>query len=205
MKNQILKYSLLSIALIGVTSVASAHVIKVGTDLDVNTKTETKVIKSETNTSATTSTKAEFSNSGTSTDHMNAVIDLVLRLNSVADKDNGVGVEVRAVAKEQASTSERVSKNIEKVEMRGAVKTFLVGSDYKTLGELRSDMKVTENSISRLTKAKEKAVDASVKSELETQIKVLEKEEVKIDTFIEAKKGKASLFGWLVKLFVKVD
>jgi hypothetical protein len=222
MKNQIIKFSLGALAMISVSGIASAHQVGVlvDTGVDVNVsgsaKVETIGAKAGASVKATTSVKTETGNATSSSakaknddksssgaevgaEHRTAIATFVLKLNSVADRDGGIGPEVRAVAKEQASTSEKIAINVEKVQKRSKFMIFLFGSDFKTMGELRSEMVVTENSISRLTKAKDRAVSASVRADLEAQIKVLETEEAKIDAFVDAHAETKGVIGWLYK------
>jgi hypothetical protein len=105
------------------------------------------------------------------------------------------------VAQEQESSNERATKAIEVVEARGGFKTFLIGTDYKNIGALRSEVVTTQNSINRLTKAKERATDDSVKADLDAQIKALEETNMSALNFIKTNESKFSIFGWLVKLF----
>lgn len=160
-----------------------------------STSTENGTEKEEINSGAKAEVKSE-SGIKIASDHRSIVASLVLKLNADADKDGGIGPEVRAVAKEQASTSERIAVNVEKVQKRSKFWVFLFGSDYKAMGELRSDMKVTENSITRLSAALNKTTNASVKADLQTQINTLVTEDTKIDAFIDAHAESKGIVGW---------
>lgn len=134
-------------------------------------------------------------------EHRSAVADVVLKLKEVADKDKKIGEEVKKVAEEQNESAKKATEAIKEIEKRSGWKVFFVGTDYKNLGGLRSEMVTTENNIDRLTKALEKATDPAVKAQLDLEIKALQAEKLKVDTFIDDNEGKFSLFGWLVKLF----
>jgi len=133
--------------------------------------------------------------------HRSTISNLANELNEVADRDGGIGKELREVAKEQNNSKEKTAKAMEKVEDRGGLKTFFIGTDYKNLGDLRSAMVTTENHISRLMKAKERAADADVATDLGEQIVALQAEKNKIESFIKDNESKFSLFGWFVRLF----
>ena len=90
---------------------------------------------------------------------------------------------------------------MEKVQTRSKIKTFLIGSDYKNLGTLRSEMVQTENRLEQLDKLMENVKNESDKTELQNQRQTLEQEQTKIENFIKENETKFSLFGWLVKLF----
>lgn len=135
--------------------------------------------------------------------HRNVVADFVQSLLTVADRENGIGQEVRIIAQQQNETKDRASDLINAVENRNKVKTFFIGTSYKNLGELRSQMVQTRNQIEQLKQLVEKTENEGDKTELQNQIQVLEQEQMNINNFITQNESKFSLFGWAVKLFRK--
>ena len=133
--------------------------------------------------------------------HRSKVAETVRALTDLAGKDQNIGEEVRVVAEEQESSNERATKAIQAVEARGGFKTFLIGTDYKNIGALRSEVVTTQNSIDRLTKARGRATDDAVKADLDAQIKALEETNANALNFIKVNEGKFSIFGWFVRLF----
>ena len=137
----------------------------------------------------------------TAAEHRSAVAILVRSLLAVADREGGIGTEVRAVAQAQQDSASTSATAIDHVEARNDLLVFLIGSDYKNLGVIRSEAATTENSISRLERLRDQASSTEAKAELSAQITVLETEQVKLETFVEAHESAFSLFGWFVKLF----
>lgn len=133
--------------------------------------------------------------------HKSNVANVVKDLTDLADKDTNIGEDVRAVAKEQETSNEHATEAMKAIEARGGFKTFLIGTDYKNIGALRSEVVTTQNSIDRLTKAMDRATDDFVKAELDTQIKALQETNTNATNFINTNESKFSLFGWFVKLF----
>ena len=133
--------------------------------------------------------------------HRSDVAQVVQELEKIADKDNKIAKELKAVAQEEKKASEKVKEKMNAVDERGGFKTFLIGSDYKNLGELRSELVTTDNDLTRLKKALEKATDASVRADLEAQINELSKIKSDAEAFVKSIEGKFSLFGWLVRMF----
>ena len=132
--------------------------------------------------------------------HRSWVKVFVQNLLSVADREGGIGEQVRVIAQEQNDSKEKVAGEIETVESRSKIKTFFFGTDYKNLGELRSDMVKTANQIERLRRLTEKAENPDNKSRLEAQTQALSREQTKIQKFITDNESRFSLFGWAVKL-----
>jgi len=135
-------------------------------------------------------------------EHRSTVANFVQSLLNVADREKGgIGEQVRLVAQEQNQVMEKVADQIEAVQKRNKVKTFLIGTDYKNVGALRSEMVQVRNRIEQLTRLMEQTQNQADKTALEAQIQAMHQEEVNIQAFIRANESKFSLFGWLVRLF----
>lgn len=133
--------------------------------------------------------------------HRSAVANFVQSLNDIADRETGIGQQVRTIAQQQNQSVSTAIPAMEKVQTRSKIKTFLLGSDYKNLGALRSEVVQTRNRLEQLNRLMENVENEGNKTELQNQIQTLEQEQTKIENFIKAQEDKFSLFGWLVKLF----
>lgn len=133
--------------------------------------------------------------------HRSAVANFVQGLLEVADRESGIGEQVRVIARQQNEAKNAVAGKIEAVQSRSRVRTFFFGSDFKNLGDLRSQMVQTRNQIAQLTRLAEQAQSEESKAELQNQIQVLEQEQARINDFITQNENQFSLFGWAVKLF----
>lgn len=109
--------------------------------------------------------------------------------------------ELKNVTQEQNDSKDRAAEAMKNVENRNGFLTFLMGTDYKNLGALRSELKTTENNIARLEKAQTRIADPTLKSGLQTQIDALKTANTNAQNFITANESKFSLFGWFFKLF----
>jgi len=132
--------------------------------------------------------------------HRSTVATFVQSLLTVADREGGIGQEVRIIAQQQNDMKGRTSDLINAVENRNKIKTFFIGTSYKNLGELRIQMVNSRNQIEQLNRLADKAENDQDKTELKSQIQVLEQEQTKINDFITQNESKFSLFGWAVKL-----
>ena len=133
--------------------------------------------------------------------HRSAVASFVQSLLSVADREGGIGQEVRVIANQQNEMKDRAADLIYAVENRSKVKTFFIGTSYRNVGELRSQMVQTRNQAEQLKKLMEKTTNEQDKTELQNQIQTMEQEQTRINDFITQNESKFSLFGWAVKLF----
>lgn len=135
--------------------------------------------------------------------HRSTVAGFVGTLLDVADQDKGIGEEVRVIAQEQNQSMEAIAEKIEKIENRGAIRTFLIGTDYKNVGALRSEMVHTRNRIEQLNRLRERTENEASEQALQEQIQNMEQEQTRIEEFLQENENKFSLFGWFVKLFIK--
>jgi hypothetical protein len=192
-------------------SVASAQVgvnanarVNVDLGLDADTRgNATSSAQTSVRGNATSTAAASSTHSGngqlTAEEHRSTVSKTVQSLLSVADREGGIGAEVRIIAMQQSSVASTSAQAIEKVEKKGKFSTFLFGTDYKSIGELRSAMVTTKNNIAQLKALLTRTESSADRAELEAQIEVLEDSQVELEAFIEANESSFSLFGWLTK------
>ena len=135
-------------------------------------------------------------------EHRSMVANFVQELLETADDmEGGVGEQVRTIARQQNQAEEKTIQAMETVQNRNRVKTFLIGSDYKNLGALRSEMVQTRNRLRQLNQLMENVENEEARLRLENQIQEMEQEQTRIEEFIKGEEGRFSLFGWLVKFF----
>jgi len=132
-----------------------------------------------------------------SEEHRSAVAKYVQGLINLGNKDKTIGEQVKIIAQSQNNDTVVNTQIINQISSRSKIKTFFFGSDYKNLGMLRSSMVKTNNEISQLKDLLAKATTPEIKTDLENQIKLMEIEKTKIDSFIKTNLSKFSLFGWL--------
>lgn len=174
-------------------------VMNQGEDTQIQTQTQTQTQNEVKTKDNAKENKGKFN----ADSHRSAVANFVQSLLAVADREGGIGQEVRVIAQQQNAIKDRSADLISAVENRNAVKTFLIGTSYSNLGELRSQMVQTRNQIEQLKQLAEKAETEGDKIELQNQIQVLEQEQTNSNNFITQNENKFSLFGWAVKLFRK--
>lgn len=161
--------------------------------------------KTENSDNASSSKGEDANNEGelTSEEHRSAIASFVQSLLRVADREGGIGAQVREVAKAQNDSATTTEEAIDKVKSKGGISTFFFGSDYKSLGELRSEAVKTQNNIDQLKNALTKATSAADKVTLSAQITALENSQAKVNAFVDTHENTFSVFGWLVRMFSK--
>ena len=113
--------------------------------------------------------------------------------------EGGIGERVRLIAGEQNEAKERLGQTIEAIENRGKVKSFLIGTDYKNIGQVISEMVRLRNRLELLNRLMERVENQNERTELQNQIREMEQERERIENFLKQKESQFSLFGWFVK------
>lgn len=142
--------------------------------------------------------------------HKEKRVEVVENLEEVANKEETVGNievsnQIQEVAKEQEQAQEQTAEAIEQVETRGKVKTFLVGTDYKNLGQLRSELVHNRNQIRKLTQTMNQVQNSGDATLLQQQLETLMQERERIKTFITDNENSFSLFGWVSRFLNDYD
>jgi hypothetical protein len=89
---------------------------------------------------------------------------------------------------------------MKKIENQNGFKKFLVGTDYKNLGQLRSSLAHNENQVRQLTRISEELEEGEEKEALQEQLMVLMQERERIKTVITENEEGFSLLGWVFRL-----
>ena len=128
---------------------------------------------------------------------------LTQSLLDIASRESGIGSQVSEIAKTQNDSILITASAMINVEKKSPIKTFFLGSDYKNLGVIRSELATTSNNIAKLKSLLDKTTSNADKTLLNDKIQVLEVEQTKLNTYVTAHENTFSLFGWFTKLFVK--
>ena len=128
------------------------------------------------------------------------------KLQEVAAKElPAVAQKITQIISEETQTEAAVSESVKEVEARGKVKSFLLGSDYKNLGQLRSQLVKNRNQIRQMTTLLQSATTEETKAALQTQIQSLMDQRQGMINFVTEKESSFSLFGWASKLISGYD
>jgi len=172
-------------------------------EVKTNTSTENKA---DAGVSAKNEANASDSNEKgmlESSSHQSAVAKFVQSLMDVSKKQWKIGADIKVIAQEQNDDLDVTIKAIEKIETRGGIKTFLVGTDYKNIGTLRSQIAKSEARMAKLEALISKASNTADKTILTTELAGLKEAEVKLEAFVKLNEDKFSVFGWLSKILNK--
>ena len=137
--------------------------------------------------------------------HALKVKEIVMGLEDIAVEegevgDEEVGEEIEDIAEDIESIAVDATESIDDLEERPGWKTFLLGTDYKNLGQLRSTLVHSENNIRKITQTMARVEGADSDTALQERLGELNQERNRIIQIIQEEEGKFSLLGWVSKL-----
>ena len=124
--------------------------------------------------------KNSFPNLAT-TDDPTSIISTVKELPKVNDLSNDVLKGLQDVSEKHNFSAEQIDNAISSIKSRSGLKTFLVGN---SLGVLKFQLAQTKDQILTLNALTLKTTDSTMKIQIDSQIKLLQEEQVKVENFL---------------------
>lgn len=142
--------------------------------------------------------------------HKEKTQKVIQNLEQVANQEESDGSaevsgKIEQIAQVQEQVQEQTAEAIEQVEKRGKIKTFLIGTDYKNLGQLRSSLVHNRNQIRKLTQTMNQVQNEEETSMLQEQLMILMQERERIKAVITENESGFSLFGWVSRFLFNYE
>lgn len=131
------------------------------------------------------------------------VANAVQLMLQVADREGGIGEQVRLIAQNQNKNQEEIEDNLEQVENRGGVAKFLIGPNYGQINKAEKLLEQNRDNISQLNEIKTQLINEADAQIIANQIEVLEQANLQIENSLKNAEKGFSLFGWMFKLLSK--
>lgn len=134
------------------------------------------------------------------TQRRSEVANAVQEMLQIADRNGGIGQQVRTIAQAQNQEQEKLEASLQKVQDRSSFTKFFVGPNY---GEIKNAEKIMEQNrekIQQLTGLKD-MVSLTDQQLLGEQIQVLEQANLQIQNHLNNAEKSFSLFGWMFRIF----
>lgn len=135
-------------------------------------------------------------------EHMSIVAQKVQELLQVRTT-GGVGDQVRIIAQEQNKSQDQIQLQLDKIGVKGSLAKALFGPDYKALESLEQQMEQNQLRIEKLQELKLEFTNTGDQTAVQETIDALIQENTSLQEILSFEGGTKSLFGWLVRLFVK--
>ena len=115
----------------------------------------------------------------------------------------GIGDQVRTLAQDQIKAQDQIQLQLDKVDSKGTFTKALFGPDYKALKSLEGQMEQNQLRIQALQELQTQITNSGDETTLEATIQSLIDQNTALQDAINLEGQTKSLFGWLVRLFVK--
>ena len=147
--------------------------------------------------------KGENQISDKTTQRRSRVSNAVQEMLQVADRNKGLGQEIRIIAQAQNENQEKIEVEMKQVKNRGQLRKFFFGPDYKKLNSLEDRLMNHDNKINELKELASGISDVVDLEILEKQIRTMEEVGTELEKEVVAESRGFSLFGWLNKMLAK--
>lgn len=130
------------------------------------------------------------------TQHMEQLMDM-------EGSAEAVGNQARTIAQEQMQAQAQIQTHLNKLESKSGLMKKLFGPDYGVIKNLRQQMEQNRLRIQQLIQLQNQVINQADETQLQEAIQVLVEQNTALEEQIQAEEQIKSLFGWLVKLFVR--
>ncbi|PLX27702.1 hypothetical protein C0583_00480 [Candidatus Parcubacteria bacterium] len=137
------------------------------------------------------------------TQRRSKVSNAVQEMLQVAERNQGVGKQIRTIAQNQNQNQSEIESTLENVKNRGRLKKFFFGPNYKYLNLAEGKLATHEEKLAELKELASKITNEEDRQILEEQIAVMEEVSKELGEEIVAQGKGFSLFGWLNKILSK--
>jgi parallel beta-helix repeat protein len=131
------------------------------------------------------------------------VANAVQEILQVAERDSGVGQQVKIIAQTQVQNQEKLEISLQKVQNRNRFVKFFVGPNYEEINNAKKLLEQNREQIEQLNQVKNQLVNQDDQQKLTEQIQLFEQSNQEIENSLNTSRRGFSLFGWLFELFSK--
>ncbi|MBU2595411.1 hypothetical protein KJ713_01090 [Patescibacteria group bacterium] len=137
--------------------------------------------------------------------HMNEVAKAVeqLILISYQLENQGLGSQIREIARNQSDDEDKATQALDNAQGRGAILKFFLGANYKELKEIKKVLEQNQQRINKLNRIRGQISNEGENADLENQIKVLAEQNTTLQAQANDLTSGFSLLGWLFKIIYK--
>ncbi len=135
------------------------------------------------------------------TQRRSQVANAVQEMLQVADRNSGIGPQVKVIAQAQNQNQEKLEASLKKVQNRNSFAKFLVGPNYREINNAKKILEQNKEQIKQLDKIKDNIIDQIDQQTLIEQIGSLEQVNLEIENSLGIEQKGFSLLGWMFRMF----
>lgn len=131
------------------------------------------------------------------------VANAVQEMLQVAEKNTGIGQQVKIIAQTQTQNQEKLETSLKKVQIRSAFTRFFIGADYGEINNAKKLLEQNREQIMQLNQVKTQLANQAEQQTLALQVQALEQTNLQIENSLNSSQKGFSLFGWLFRWLAK--
>jgi len=131
------------------------------------------------------------------------VANAVQQMLQLADRNGGIGEQVRTIAQTQTQNQEKIEANLEKIQSRGGFTKFFIGPNYGEINSAKRALEQNREQIGQLNEIKNQLSNQGDQQILTEQIQALEQTNLQINNSLEESQKEFSLLGWMFRWFAR--
>ncbi len=129
------------------------------------------------------------------------IANAVQTMLQVAERNSGIGEQVRIIAQAQTQNQEQLESSLEKVQKRNEFIKLFFGPDYDEINKAEEVLVQNREQIGQLSQIKNELTNQTDQQALTQQIQMLEQANLEIENSLGNEKKGFSLLGWVFKMF----
>ena len=131
----------------------------------------------------------------------NNVANAIKEMLYLADRNSGIGQQVKTIAQTQVQNQEKLETSLQKVQSRGGLVKFFVGPNYSAINDVKNMLEQNKEQIKQLNQVKNQLTNQNDMQSLVQQIQILEQANFEIEDSLGMGQKGFSLFGWMFRMF----
>jgi len=129
------------------------------------------------------------------------VANAVQEMLQMADRNGGIGQQVKTIAQTQTQNQEKLETSLQKIQSRSGFAKFFIGANYGEISNAKKILEQNKEQIKQLNQVKNQLANQSDAQNLTQQIQTLEQANLEIENSLGTAQKGFSLFGWMFRMF----
>lgn len=131
------------------------------------------------------------------------VANAIQEMLQVAEKNKGIGQQVKTIAQTQTQSQEKLEVSLQKVQSRNKFVKFFIGPNYSEIDNAKKLLEQNHEQIQQLNQIKNQLSNKADQQTLTEQLQVLEQANLEIENSLNLSQKGFSLLGWLFRFFAE--
>ena len=129
------------------------------------------------------------------------VANAVQEMLQVAERNGGIGQQVKTIAQAQNQNQEKLETSLQKIQNRNGFTKFFIGPNYGEINNAKKILEQNREQAEQLNQLKNQLSNQGDEQILTEQLQLLEQANLEIKNSLNSSEKDFSLLGWMFRLF----